>query len=140
MPDDLPRARRAQPRDDEPPVYRSRPRRGGLPAWLVISGGILAVTVLAGVATILMAVNARQRAADPATKLYSREEFARLVTGKTPDEVIAILGKPESTRQTSDGPSESFRYEYRTYDQITGKTDYSVHLYFRRGVVASVSY
>ncbi|OWK34289.1 hypothetical protein FRUB_10260 [Fimbriiglobus ruber] len=72
----------------------------------------------------------------PAT--MTREEFMRVIDRKTEKEIIALLGRPESTDLHSDG--STWRYMHRTVDSISGKTDYSVHIRFVDGVVNSVTF
>lgn len=65
-----------------------------------------------------------------AKKTYTREEFRKLVVGKTKDEVLAVLGKPFSTREPESG--NSWTYHDLTVDSVSGKPDYSAWLYFDR--------
>lgn len=69
--------------------------------------------------------------------VYTRDEFRKLVVGKTPDEVIAAVGKPDDT---SESGSVSWTYMYRTKDPITGKTDVSAIVVFEDGRVDRVRY
>lgn len=84
----------------------------------------LAVGLLAGCGT---------RSVAPGPKVYERDEFRAAVEGKTQDEVLKLLGKPDQTSDT--GPDSDWDYRERTYDRVSGKTDFSVRLVFRKGVV-----
>jgi len=55
----------------------------------------------------------------------SRQEFQQAVSGKTPEQVISILGRPERTMD--DGV---WTYEGRTRDPVSGKVDTFVHVHF----------
>ena len=58
--------------------------------------------------------------------------------GKTPDEVIEVVGRPEST--SDDGSTQYWYYYSRTIDNAAGKTDNRIQVVFRDGVVDSVNY
>src|SRR4051812_16005132 len=78
-------------------------------------------------------------ATEPAApKAWTRDEFKALVMGKTPDEVIAAVGKPDETREDDRG--QTWYYKNRTLDPITSKADYQVRVRFRDGLVANVTY
>jgi hypothetical protein len=62
-----------------------------------------------------------------AQKTYSRDEFERLVKGKSADEVIRLLGRPEQTARSE--PWELWVYPNITYDSVTGKRDRSVSVF-----------
>ena len=68
---------------------------------------------------------------------YPREEFRKLVIGKTKDEVIAVVGKPE---RTGGGDDEHWIYDGRTIDTTTGKTDGIIIIWFQNGRVERVSF
>jgi outer membrane protein assembly factor BamE (lipoprotein component of BamABCDE complex) len=62
--------------------------------------------------------------------VWTRTEFKNLVMGKTPDEVMKAIGKPESTNEGD----EKYRYWYYrsiTKDEITGKVDLTTNIVFR---------
>src|ERR1700722_14314287 len=56
--------------------------------------------------------------AEPGTKCYTRDEFRKLVVGKTQDEVLSLLGKPT---RTTDGPFTCWNYSKITIDPISEK-------------------
>ena len=61
-------------------------------------------------------------------KSYTRDEFSKLAMGQSKESVLTIIGKPETTSQSSD--SEYWYYHGKTIDPITGKIDYSIQLVF----------
>ena len=69
-------------------------------------------------------VEARQ----PQKPVSSDEEFRAAVMGKTQEEVLNLLGRPDRTTEFSDGPY--WVYEKRTFDPISQKVDSSVGLSF----------
>ena len=77
--------------------------------------------------------------ATAAAKTYTRDEFRKLVIGKSPDEVIAAVGKPNSTQDYGKG-SVNWYYDQRTTDPVTGNLDNTAQLIFENGRVASVNY
>jgi len=137
-------------RDGRPPS-----RSGASPVLIValILGSVLLV-VVAGCAVLGFAFTRAVQVADEAVqaeaearpdaakgetkRVYTRQEFRELVMGKTPDEVIAAVGKPDRT--ADDDNSQVWRYDERTRDPVTGKADDNTHVYFENGKVTRVSY
>lgn len=117
-------------------------------ATLLIAAACLAllVVVCGGGAVLFFAMTWRVKDAAErihaekaeAAKRMTREEFRKLLVGKTKDEVIAAVGRPE---QTSDGVMSLWSYYDRTVDPVTGKVDAVAHVHFdRSGVVVRVNY
>jgi len=71
-------------------------------------------------------------------RTYLRKEFRKLLVGKTPDEVIAAVGGPDSTSQ--DGDSIKWTYRKRTIDPATGQVDAAIFVHFTDGKVSNVDY
>jgi hypothetical protein len=72
------------------------------------------------------------------TRVYTRQEFRDLVMGKTQSEVIAAVGKPDSTQD--DGLGVNWYYYNRTTDPVAGKIDGSAQVVFKGGRVTAVNY
>lgn len=73
-----------------------------------------------------------------AATVYLRADLEQKLAGKTKDEVIALLGKPEST---SGGEEDSWQYKGITRDPVTGKTDSLTWVWFdRAGKVTRLHY
>lgn len=70
-------------------------------------------------------------------KKYTRDEFTKLVKGKTKDWVLATVGKPD---HTSGSDSDNWFYKNLTTDPVSGKPDFQVMIVFRNGVAHSVVY
>ncbi len=66
--------------------------------------------------------------ATTAAKLPTREEFKAKVMGKTADEVIAAIGRPDSTDERLG--SSMWSYRDLCYDPISGKTDRDISIHF----------
>jgi hypothetical protein len=81
---------------------------------------------------------AKEEPSKPAVKTHTRDEFRALVLGRTRDQVIEAVGKPDKT-QDADGDIYWY-YQKRTVDPVTGKVDRSVQVVFLSGVVRSVNY
>lgn len=73
-----------------------------------------------------------------APAVYDRQEFKAMVVGKTPNEVLSLLGKPNSTSDYD--TYQTWVYEERTRDMVTGKIDSRTILEFRDGKVTGVTY
>lgn len=84
------------------------------------------------------AVGVTTTLAKPEVKVYDREDFKKLVLGKTKQEVLDLLGKPDTTGQA--GSSDSWSYLKRTRDSVTGKVDGRTVLLIRDDKVHDVIY
>jgi hypothetical protein len=73
-------------------------------------------------------------------KVYTRDEFTTLVTGKTMDEVKALLGNPTVTKAAGPNADPTWSYNGVTIDPDTGKVDRTALLVFRDGKVFSVMF
>jgi hypothetical protein len=148
--------------DDGDDDYRERPypRRPGMSPVLIIAlvvGGLLMLGLVAcGVVGLFAWRVAPQPAGQPAAvetgpaeqmahlggtkgkRIYARAEFKELVMGKTADEVIAAVGKPDRTEADEFGTY--WHYRGRTTDPVTGKTDPDTRLEFKEGRVSEVNF
>ncbi len=115
-----------------------------IPVWVVplVAAATFGLgLVVGGVGGLVFARTpaATNAPAAPAAKPLTRGEFDRLVVGKTADEVLAAVGKPDQT-QSGTGGSEVWYYRNRTVDEVTGKTDFSAQVVFERGRVNRVNH
>jgi len=74
-----------------------------------------------------------------ANKNLPREQFRSLVTGKTEQQVIEALGKPDET-QDVEGVGKMWYYRNVAVDPTTGKKTALVQLVIEGGVVTSVNF
>jgi hypothetical protein len=72
-------------------------------------------------------------------KLLMRADFEAKVLGKTADEVLAAVGRPDSTQEGT-GRSPVWYYKNRTVDPVTGKTDWMIQVVFADGRVDRVNH
>jgi hypothetical protein len=72
-----------------------------------------------------------------AKRVYTRDEFRAAVKGKTPEQVIAAVGRPSVTNDNPDGTPRTWFYGDRVTDPATGKPDRGV-LDFAGGKVSEV--
>lgn len=63
-----------------------------------------------------------------AKKTYTRDELRAAVVGKTKDEVVSLIGKPDRTEEPHKG--NYWSYWGVNIDPATGKRDASAYLYF----------
>jgi hypothetical protein len=70
------------------------------------------------------------------TGVMTRYEFSLAVMGKTPDEVTAVVGKPDRTSE-SEGRT-IWHYSKRSKHPLTDEIDPSVQVAFKGGVVVDV--
>lgn len=105
--------------------------------------GITIVISFVLVVLIMSAGNSKPGGGGPGGKaakkvVYTRDELRTMVMGKTPDEVIAIIGKPSKNDETSNG--FMWTYEQISGDTITSKVDPFAHIWFKDGKATSVVY
>jgi hypothetical protein len=120
-------------------------RKSGMSPGLVLGlvlGGVLFVTVIVGGLVFAVVAGpkagATQRAADAAAaRVWTRDEFRAAVMGKTPEEVIAAVGRPTSTSDHPDGSPWIWYYDGRVTNPATQQADDGI-LDFEGGRVAGV--
>lgn len=71
-------------------------------------------------------------------KVPTREEFKAAVTGKTAEEVLRAVGKPDRTSEHLG--RQYWYYERASRDTITDKVDVEAQVTFEDGVALSVSF
>ncbi len=71
---------------------------------------------------------------DPQEGGMSRDEFRSVVIGKTGEQIINLIGRPDSTSDM--GGRVSWSYDGKTYDPVTGKIDRFVIVVFQGGIAA----
>jgi hypothetical protein len=74
-----------------------------------------------------------------ANKNLPRDQFRMLVNGKTEQQVIDALGKPDQT-QDVEGTGKMWYYHNAAVDPVTGKKTALVQVVFEGGVVATVNF
>jgi hypothetical protein len=141
--------RRDRDDDDRDDDFDDRPRpdRGGNPVMivLVVAGGLLFLIVLAcaglwfvGSRAANQAVErAEAEAAKEAAMVMTREQWEKAVMGKTPDELIASVGRPNRTIDNPDKTLWRWSYFDRVTNPVTGQAD-SVTLEFEDGMVVRI--
>jgi hypothetical protein len=68
----------------------------------------------------------------------SRDDFRSAVIYRTPDQIIANVGKPTTTQQAGD--TEYWNYHNATKDLITGKLDHNAQVVIDNGKVRAVNF
>ncbi len=98
----------------------------------LMSGGVL------GCVGGYQAAKVRSGEAGPTGKqVYSREEFRAAVMGKTPEQILKLLGRPDQTSEDTGSGSEWVYYDRRR-DPLTGKLDELTFITFLNGRVIEV--
>ena len=126
----------AEPGAIESPFYHLAPD------WALVP-----MVILSTLATVIASQAERQQRqteqqqqqTEPVGKLYTRDEFRKLLMGKTMDEVLKAIGKPESTSDTPDR-NPTWYYKNITHDPLTKETDSTTYVDFRRGRVEDVRF
>jgi outer membrane protein assembly factor BamE (lipoprotein component of BamABCDE complex) len=109
--------------------------------WTVTLGGFLLGSVVSlglvvGVGFAILAYGNRP-ANDPSHQsLYLRSDFTEMIMGKTEEEVLDAVGKPDRTSE--DGDTRYWHYRKRTKDPVTGTPDSDVQVVFNNGKVVTV--
>lgn len=87
--------------------------------------------LILGATTILLALGgcdsgntqSTQESAQSSRTVMSREEFRQAIAGKSPDQVIASVGRPDRTDESTGARGELIQYWYydgAAKDEITG--------------------
>lgn len=63
--------------------------------------------------------------------VISRDEFAEAVYGRTMEEVLEVVGRPDHT--SSSQYFDYWSYYERTYDPVAGTIDISFQVWFKNG-------
>lgn len=134
--------RRRDEYDDEDDRV-GKPPRGGLPpgVWVLRGVAVVGAVMLFGAIALTAGrqVETRPAQTEPATGVIqkpTRDEFKKLVLGKTPDEVLKAVGKPSS--RADDNGGERWFFVDPCYDPVSGSTDHWVPVIFRNGRVSEV--
>jgi hypothetical protein len=96
------------------------------------------VFAVAAVLLALVAISCGGGDGNEAKTVYLRDEFGKLVQGKTQEEVLKAVGKPDRTQ--SAGDRVYWYYNKITKDPVKNKIDSRAQVLFQGGRVASVSY
>lgn len=96
----------------------------------VVAALVLTTVVIAGIAALTYVTR------PAANKVYERAELRTAVTGKTQDEVIGLLGRPNRTS----GDGTEWAYYDRSYDKVSGQTDGVIYVIFRDGRVSEIRF
>jgi outer membrane protein assembly factor BamE (lipoprotein component of BamABCDE complex) len=142
-----------------PPPPPPRPRQGSNPTViiLVVLGAVALVGLIVCGGMFAWLVGGRgvdapanqpapeARVIEPAVgkdgtirqQIFTRDKFKQLVMGKTPEEVIAAVGRPNATDDRPDGSPETWYYYGRVTNPATGKAD-SGKVEFENGKVVGV--
>ena len=106
----------------------------GAIVFAVATGLFLAVAVAVVIAS--KSGKPTEAAVGDSSKKYTREEFTKLVMGKTEAEVIKAVGRPESTDEAE---PILWRYSNLVLNPATGKYD-KASVYFQNGVVFKINW
>lgn len=102
---------------------------GSLSTLVVIGGAYYAIN------------RTRQQAQSPLphrARVFSREDFSRLVMGKSEEEVIHAVGRPDET--SADDEARYWHFKNRTLDPLTQEKDTDVQVVIEGGKVTKINY
>ena len=124
-----------------------KPRNVGLFVGLAVVGAMLVTALFGGTYAMLARRAAPKSAAPPPVvvtepvgvkRIYTREEFTRLVIGKSSDEIEASVGKPN---MTSEAAGEiTWTYFHPTVDPENGTRDAIVRIHFEKGKAVRIKF
>lgn len=115
---------------DQAKKHRIKPKT---PTWLIVVLSLMISYIF--LYYIYSFINTPSTRSTP--EILTRENFKSLIDMKTPDEVMRLVGPPD---RTSGSNSENWIYRGKTYDPITGKTDYLIVVIFENGHVVNISF
>jgi hypothetical protein len=109
---------------------------------VLVAFALGSLSTLALVGGAYYAINrARQSQSPPPPRprpVYSRQEFSRRVLGKSEEEVIEAVGRPDETSEDDD--ARYWHFKKRTLDPLTQKKDTDVQVVIKGGKVADINY
>lgn len=121
-------------------MRRQREDSEGLPAparqgwfWPVLCGLLLGLVIgffsgFIGALAVLRDTTARSQ-----SKSLTVSQLRETVVGKTPDEVIAAIGRPGSTSEETERAGQQWNYYHRFIDPVSQKPTAWTTLKFTRG-------
>jgi hypothetical protein len=116
----------------------SAPSRLRLALYAFALGSLSTLAVVGGA---YYAINrARQSQLPPPRppRVYTRAEFSRRVLGKSEEEVIDAVGRPNETSEDDD--ARYWHFKNRTFDPMTQQKDTDVQVVIKGGKVANINY
>jgi len=122
---------------------RKKPARGKGGAAGVI--GLVLGLVVAGVVTLGVGYAVWVGATSPPVKQFervSREELRKSLLGKSPEEVLRVMGKPASADEpTGEDKHAMWLYTWgKTFDPVSQVNDNLTNVYFERGKVVKITH
>ena len=99
------------------------------------------LTTLALVGGAYYAINRARQSQSPRPRprpVYARGEFSRRVLGKSEEEVIEAVGRPDET--TEDDDARYWHFKNRTLDPLTQEKDTDVQVVIKGGKVTNINY
>lgn len=133
--------------DDYEPTPRKKSNTGMILALALGGAALVGLVVVGGCFALFYSakggaenIQTKQEAAEKATvkTTVTREEFRVKVMGKTPEQVIAVVGKPSVTQDHGGDPI--WYYNEATTDPVSGKVDYHAQVIFENGRVIAVNF
>ena len=118
--------------------------KSGVPVWVWIGAGAFGFMVLLmciGIASQSSHDGGANHGGGKTTEstqtgIMTRDEFRRTVMGKTPDQVVKAVGRPNRTQEFA---GMAWVYDERTKDPVTGNVDTFAIVAFHGGVVWNVT-
>lgn len=74
----------------------------------------------------------------PGVVLPTRDAFTAAVKGKTANDVLVAVGKPDQT--TASGDTQYWYYQERTVDPVSGNADREAQVIIENGKVDRINY
>ena len=103
-----------------------------------VFGLLVAVALTTGAVIIYWQTRSHAAQAEDTQTVYLRDDFSASVLGKSEDQVIEAVGKPDMTSE--DAEATYWHYRRRTKNPTTGQTDSDVQVVFEKGRVTALNY
>ena len=101
-------------------------------------GSLSTLALVGGAYFAIHRVRQSQSAPPIPPPVYSRPEFSRLVLGKSEEEVIDAVGRPNETSEDDD--ARYWHFKKRTLDPLTHEMDTDVQVIIKGGKVTNINY
>lgn len=111
--------------------------------WLIalVAFALGSLSTLAMVGGAFFVINRTRTSESPLPhhpRVFARPEFSRLVLGKSEEEVIKAVGRPDETSE--DDEARYWHFKKRTLDPLTQEKDAEVQVIIKDGKVANINY
>jgi hypothetical protein len=116
----------------------SAPSRWTPALFAFVFGTIFGLALAAGGYVAVSRALCPTEPSSPPPPVFARDDFSRRVMGKSEEEVLAAVGRPDVT--SDDGGTLFWHFKNRTRDPITESKDTDVQVVIKEGKVVNINF